>query len=580
MTENLTARFDDLFTLEARTCRVRLSDQSHYTQKASMRRFSATCGTALFSCLLAATAASAQDPPALNVEFISELKLNRPTTRLGVAPTSDIYVAGDYAYIGTFAVDDHELYIVDVSDPSQMTLAATVPIIGTAHDVKVAGDIAVVSGHPTDKGPGGITVIDVSDPRNPQILSKFTQPCGEGVHNAFLHANRAYLAHSSCFGITIVDLSDPSNPAITGSWLNSNDRFSNIIHDIFILDDIAYISDIVEEFGGLVIADVSDPDHIETRSNVFAPEGIHRAAAGGDFAYYNAEFNPNAFMHIADVSDPSNPIEVGRFRSEDFVTGSFMGSHNPWVQDGLLYWGYYDSGLRIFDLFDPADPVEIGYYVTGQAWGVQPYRDGIVLISENTLSGVRAVRFTPPSQAIRHLSMSQRSIVSGGEAPHDLEVTALTEPFPGVSAGNIAEIILSVPQLQGQPSFPMEDQGGGRYVGHLQIPADVSIGRYGLRVRLEDEHGSTYPRKTSFTVFPPMDLHISADGLDSTWEQTALFSADINYEETTEVFSGISSVGIDGNGFNVQWSTPDPIPAIAFTSLAFAFHPGDTEPGR
>ena len=107
-----------------------------------------------------ATIVLAQTPKTLNVEFVGELQLNRPAGQLEVPPTSDIYVSGDYAYIGTFAIDAHELYIVDVSDPAQMALVATVPITGTAHDVKVDGDIAVVAGHPADAGLGGITVID------------------------------------------------------------------------------------------------------------------------------------------------------------------------------------------------------------------------------------------------------------------------------------------------------------------------------------------------------------------------------------------------------------------------------------
>ena len=309
-----------------------------------------------FPLLLIASTALAQTPHSLNVEFVGEIQLNRSAGQLDLPPTSDIYVAGDYAYVGTFDVENHELYIVDVSDPSNMTLAASVPIIGSVLDVKVSGNIAIASGHPTGKGPGGITIIDVSDPREPRILNKLTEPCGDGVHNAVLHAGHAYLAHASCPGMTIVNLADPSNPVISGTWSNETEGFSNIIHDLVIVDDIAYISDIIPDLGGLVIADVSDPDNIQTLSTISVPEGTHSAAAGGGYVYYNAEFKPDSFMRVADVRDPSNPEEVGQFRAGDFVTGSFLGSHNPFIEDGILYWAHYDSGLRIFDLYDPAIP--------------------------------------------------------------------------------------------------------------------------------------------------------------------------------------------------------------------------------
>lgn len=526
-----------------------------------------------------ATIVLAQTPKTLNVEFVGELQLNRPAGQLEVPPTSDIYVSGDYAYIGTFAIDAHELYIVDVSDPAQMALVATVPITGTAHDVKVDGDIAVVAGHPTDAGLGGITVIDVSDPREPQVLSKFTAPCGDGVHNVFLRARRAYLAHASCPGLTVVDLTDPSNPAVSGTWLNTIPGFSNIIHDIFVLDDIAYLSDIVSDMGGLVIADVSDPDVVSTLSTISVPEGTHSAAAADGYVYYNAEFNPGSAMRIADVRDPSNPVEVGQIRAGDFVTGSFLGSHNPFIQDGLLYWAHYDSGLRIFDLHNPAEPIEIGYYVTGNTWGVQPYRDGIVLISENTLSGVRAVRFTPPAHAIRSLDISEYTFVLGRGAMPDLQITARTEPLPGAAPAPIASVSLSAPNTPGLSEIQLTAAEDGQFVGLVEIPDDIILGRHALQVLLEDGNGRTHQATTGFTVYPQDDVVITSDGLDPRWEQTTLLSAQVNYEATDEVFAGSSAIGIDGFGFNVQWSTTDPVPASAYRSLRFAIHPGDTDPG-
>ena len=96
---------------------------------------------ALAIAALVSTSALAQ-PPALNVEFVGEIQLNEPASPSALFPTSDIYVAGDYAYVGTFMVEEQELYIVDISDPANLELVATVPITGTAHDVKVAGDIA------------------------------------------------------------------------------------------------------------------------------------------------------------------------------------------------------------------------------------------------------------------------------------------------------------------------------------------------------------------------------------------------------------------------------------------------------
>lgn len=51
---------------------------------------------------------------------------------------------------------------------------------------------------------------------------------------------------------------------------------------------------------------------------------------------------------------------------------AFIGPHNPIVRDGLLYYAYYDGGVRVFDLLDPTRPIEIGYYsYPGFAWSPQ-----------------------------------------------------------------------------------------------------------------------------------------------------------------------------------------------------------------
>ena len=375
----------------------------------------------LILCLLTG-GTSGQEPESLNFSLVGSIQLEKEhNSTSSPPPTSDLYIAGNYAYVGTFIIPNNRLHIVDISDPQNMRLAASVPIEGRALDVKVSGDLAVVAG---DLGLGGeVTLIDVSDPENPEILSRFTQSCGEGVHNLFLYENRAYLAHQLCPGLTILDLSDPRNPAISGTWLNETAGFSNTIHDVFIRDGLAFLSDYRS---GLVILDLSDPDHPATLSSFPIKEGVHSAWMENGYVYCNQEFAPETPMHILDISDPRHPVEVGSFRAGPPVSDSRFGAHNPWIQDGLLYWAYFDSGLRVFDLFDPANPVEIGYYFAGNFWGAQPHSDGLVYGSDNALSGLRAFRFEQPSHAIRRVELSQKFAFLGRETA--ITVTASTAP--------------------------------------------------------------------------------------------------------------------------------------------------------
>ncbi len=67
----------------------------------------------------------------LNLELVDELKLTEDgqletqiQTRVGVLATSDLFVSGDHAYVGSF-VD--AVHIVDISRPDQLKLVARVP---------------------------------------------------------------------------------------------------------------------------------------------------------------------------------------------------------------------------------------------------------------------------------------------------------------------------------------------------------------------------------------------------------------------------------------------------------------------
>lgn len=90
----------------------------------------------------------------LNVTQVGSVVLARERV------VSDLYVAGSHAYVGSIG---GILYIVDISQPSNMRKVAEVAAGGSALDVKVDGDMAVV-GVRSESG-GGVVVIDVSDLR-------------------------------------------------------------------------------------------------------------------------------------------------------------------------------------------------------------------------------------------------------------------------------------------------------------------------------------------------------------------------------------------------------------------------------
>ena len=336
----------------------------------------------------------------LNVELVGALDVAQKEalsqevpTFAGPFKTTDLFVSGEFAYIGSFA---NRLYVVDISSPEEMHVVAEVETPGPAVDVKVEGDLAIIAVQRVGLRLG-LMMVDVSDPRRPRVLAEFSDRSWQGIHNLFLHGDRAYLApierSDGVRGIFILDVSQPSEPRISGRWINENARFSNLIHDVFVDGNRAYVSDF---FSGLVILDLSDPDKPVTLSSLPLEGGIHSAWAHDGYVYCNQEFGGwERPLHVVDAHDPANPVKLGDFRAEGPPADEIVGPHNPFVRDGLLYYAYYDAGLRIFDLADPSAPRQVGFYPTTLAWGAHPHTDGNTYVADSR-EGLIALRYTGP----------------------------------------------------------------------------------------------------------------------------------------------------------------------------------------
>ena len=340
-------------------------------------------------------------PDSLNVERVGEIVLFSLPQEGEFPYGADLYLAGDHALMGDFRGLVH---IVDISDPAAMRKVAEVPTPGPALDIKIAGDMAVIGVQ--NDADFGLLILDISDPENPAELSRLEEPGWGGVHNLFIHGERVYLAHMASPGLSIVDISDPEAPVVSGFW--QHETFSNLVHDIFIRDGVAVVSDFES---GLVLLDFTDPDAPELLASLPFPEGIHSAWAEENYVYCNQEFGGwERRLHVVDIADPRQPRAVHSFGSRPPPHRDIFGPHNPWVRDGLLYWAYYDAGLRVFDLSDPARPVEVGYHTyPGFAWSVQPHDDGLLYVADGTV-GIQAYRLdeeaiaarTPPTETAVH----------------------------------------------------------------------------------------------------------------------------------------------------------------------------------
>ena len=173
----------------------------------------------LASILLAAMAHAREmiDFDALNLTLEGSLKLDlpNPVTSEGLI-TSDLFLSGNYAYLGAFG---NTLHIIDISQPAAMREVARVQTPGPVVDVRAEGTLLAIAVQDflKDQQPPdfGVVLVDISDPPHPKILAEFSAPGWAGVHNLFLYRDRLYLAHNIFSeGLTVLNISDPTHPFV------------------------------------------------------------------------------------------------------------------------------------------------------------------------------------------------------------------------------------------------------------------------------------------------------------------------------------------------------------------------------
>ncbi len=137
-------------------------------------------------------------------------------------------VDGSYAYVAHMS-PPHGTSIVDVSDPARPRLVSQVKIPKDihSHKVRVAGDIMLVNNErfppaDTSRSPVvGLRLYDISDRSRPKEVG-FFPTYGRGVHRFDLQGTLAFIS-TEWEGFTsnilaIVDFSDPPHPALLGRW--------------------------------------------------------------------------------------------------------------------------------------------------------------------------------------------------------------------------------------------------------------------------------------------------------------------------------------------------------------------------
>jgi hypothetical protein len=266
----------------------------------------------------------------------------------------------DYAIIGTFMHDWAKVF--DVTDPASPVLTDSIQLDARRiNDVKIHPNnrLGVLTREGASTRRNGIVLLDLSTPAHPTIISEYTETVTGGVHNVWIDGpnDLIYACHNGTRDIRIIDISDPRQPQEVGRWGLPNEDRS--LHDVIVQDGYAYLSYWDD---GLITLDVGAGTHGGSpRAPAFVsrfqyPLGhTHTAWRHGKYLFIGDEIFPSdwdaarpiearGYIHVVDYSNPDTPVEVARYEVPE------SGAHNFWVEDDILYVGYYQAGLRVVDV--------------------------------------------------------------------------------------------------------------------------------------------------------------------------------------------------------------------------------------
>lgn len=324
---------------------------------------------------------AASEPPCVDMDVVSEVD---------VVGTTETVVQGNYIYVAVRGTarkggerqdppENPGMTVINWRNPNEPEIVSHLTAPEAWHpegaqDVKVDGDVAALCG---DDGPG-LLLIDVSDPTDPEFVGRYI--IDQPIHDVFLVDDLAFITASPEGGpvgnvMQIVDVSDAANPALVGEF-DIVEHYPDLaetggvfIHDMFVQDDLAYMS---YWNAGTIVADVSDPSEPKPVAQFGAErDGFQgkchysRPTPDGDVVFMGAETGcgdvPPGGIEAFDVSDLDNPQFLTRIDAPSYST-TLRTSHNFDVTQSRLYSSWYGGGVRVHDITDPANPKQVGCY--------------------------------------------------------------------------------------------------------------------------------------------------------------------------------------------------------------------------
>ncbi|MFW9993346.1 MAG: LVIVD repeat-containing protein [Candidatus Odinarchaeota archaeon] len=282
---------------------------------------------------------------------------------------TDVHVVDSIAYVSDMGdhATNNRIVIIDVFNPLEPQVLSEISI-PAAHTLQVVDNIAYVA-----NGRYGLTIIDVSDPSHPCVLSSFSD--GGEIYAVCVYGDFAFAGDAEEEIVEIIDIQDPFNPVEVGQFQ------TGIPYGMDVEGDIAVIGTLS---GGLLIYDVSNYSQPALLWESEKEEECYPDVKIIEDIVYVSCYGTG--FKIFNISNPTQPEELCDFQQyEEHLSLD--------VVTNLVCQAVYSQGVSVINVTDISNPVECAnYYDGGKAKGIDIVND-LIFVADHS-DGLEILKLT------------------------------------------------------------------------------------------------------------------------------------------------------------------------------------------
>ena len=243
-----------------------------------------------------------------------------------IGAAKDVVVENGRAYV---ASAEFGLAIADVSNPAApVAIGVTSPPF-YAERVAVSGTLAVLTGNGL-----GLNVVDVSDPRQPRVLSSMAGTMkGVAMAGQYAYVIVVVPGNPARTDLMVVDLRTPANPVIAGRVTVATATELRVVGSIVFL---------AARVAGVQLVDVSHPAAPTILGTIDTPDNAKGVAISGSYAF---------------VADNSAVVSIDLGAVPPAVVGSLAMTASALAVEGTRLYVLDGLQMKIVDVANPAAPV-------------------------------------------------------------------------------------------------------------------------------------------------------------------------------------------------------------------------------